>query len=104
MMLYQYFVDVVSTDVETFLTSLTTYQYSVKDHERPIDHNKGSHGIPGIFFKYDTSALKVRVTQERDSLGQFIVRLCASVGGIYVTSGELSPLYRGNGLFVHNSN
>lgn len=92
MMLYQYFVDVVPTDVETFLTRLSTYQYSVKDHERPIDHNKGSHGIPGIFFKYDMSALKVRVTQERDSMVQFLVRLCASIGGIYVTSGIINSL------------
>lgn len=87
-MLFQYFVDVVPTEVNTFLSRLSTYQYSVKDHERPIDHHKGSHGIPGIFFKYDMSALKVQVTQERDSPIQFIVRLCATISGIYVISGE----------------
>lgn len=92
MMLYQYFIDVVPTEVETFLTPVYTYQYSVKDHERPIDHNKGSHGIPGIFFKYDVSALKVRVMQLRDSFGQFLVRLCASVGGLYVTSGLVNTV------------
>jgi hypothetical protein len=70
------------------MSRLNTYQYSVKDHERPIDHYKGSHGIPGIFFKYDMSALKVQVTQERDSPVQFIVRLCATVAGICVISGE----------------
>ena len=42
-----------------------TYQYSVKDHVRPIDHSKGSHGTPGIYFKYDLSALKVEVSQDR---------------------------------------
>ncbi|XP_069691671.1 endoplasmic reticulum-Golgi intermediate compartment protein 2 [Periplaneta americana] len=89
-MLYQYFVDVVPTEVNTFLSRLDTYQYSVKDHERPIDHHKGSHGIPGIFFKYDMSALKVQVTQERDSPIQFIVRLCAVIAGIYVTSGLIN--------------
>lgn len=92
MMLYQYFVDVVPTDVDTFLRRMTTYQYSVKDHERPINHMKGSHGIPGIFFKYDMSALKVKVIQERDTFGQFIVRLCASVGGIYTTSGIINSV------------
>ncbi|PSN38657.1 hypothetical protein C0J52_21247 [Blattella germanica] len=89
-MLYQYFVDVVPTEVNTFLSRLNTYQYSVKDHERPIDHHKGSHGIPGIFFKYDMSALKVQVTQERDSPLQFIVRLCSTIAGIYVTSGLIN--------------
>ena len=91
-MLYQYFVDIVPTEVNTFLGRLTTYQYSVKDHERPIDHHKGSHGIPGIFFKYDVSALKVQVTQERDSPIQFIVRLCATIAGICVISGECDEI------------
>lgn len=89
-MLYQYFVDIVPTEVNTFLSRLSTYQYSVKDHDRPIDHHKGSHGIPGIFFKYDVSALKVQVTQERDSPIQFIVRLCATIAGICVVSGFIN--------------
>nr|CAD7568271.1 unnamed protein product [Timema californicum] len=92
MMLYQYFVEVVPTEVNTFLQTLTTYQYSVKDHQRPINHHKGSHGVPGIFFKYDMSALKVRVTQQRDSLGQFLVHLSATVSGIYITSGIINSL------------
>jgi len=91
-MLYQYFVDIVPTEVDTFLSRLTTYQYSVKDHERPIDHHKGSHGIPGIFFKYDVSALKVQVTQERDSPIQFVVRLGATIAGICVISGECDEI------------
>ena len=32
---------------------------------RPIDHETGSHGVPGIYFKYDMSALKVIVNQAR---------------------------------------
>lgn len=92
MMLYQYFVEVVPTDVRTLLRSYKTYQYSVKDHQRPVDHHKGSHGIPGIFFKYDMSALKVKVTQQRDSVFRFLVKLCATVGGIFVTNGLLNRL------------
>ena len=42
-----------------------TYQYSVKEHARPIDHSQGSHGTPGVYFKYDISALKVEVSQDR---------------------------------------
>ncbi|XP_076244528.1 endoplasmic reticulum-Golgi intermediate compartment protein 2 isoform X2 [Calliopsis andreniformis] len=87
MILYQYFVEVVPTDIQTLLSASKTYQYSVKDHQRPIDHQKGSHGIPGIFFKYDMSALKIKVTQQRDTVYQFLVKLCATVGGIFVTSG-----------------
>ncbi|XP_017875728.1 endoplasmic reticulum-Golgi intermediate compartment protein 2 [Ceratina calcarata] len=87
MLLYQYFVEVVPTDIQTLLSTSKTYQYSVKDHQRPIDHQKGSHGSPGIFFKYDMSALKIKVTQQRDTVCQFLVKLCATVGGIFVTSG-----------------
>ncbi|KAL0272556.1 UNVERIFIED_CONTAM: hypothetical protein PYX00_005484 [Menopon gallinae] len=90
MMLYQYFIEIVPTEVETFLKKQLTYQYSVKDHERPINHFSGSHGTPGVFFKYDMSALKVKVIQERDSPIQFAVRLCATIGGIHVTSGLIS--------------
>ncbi|XP_015110278.1 endoplasmic reticulum-Golgi intermediate compartment protein 2 [Diachasma alloeum] len=92
MMLYQYFIEVVPTDIQTLLRNTKTYQYSVKDYARPIDHHKGSHGIPGIFFKYDTSALKIKVTQERDSVIQFLVKLCAIVGGIFVTSGLINSI------------
>lgn len=52
----------------------------------------GSHGIPGIFFKYDTSALKVLVSEEREPLDQFLVRLCAIVGGYFVTAGKCQLL------------
>ena len=57
---YQYFIEVVPTDIQAVSGfTRSTYQYSVKDQERPIDHDTGSHGSPGIYFKYDVSALKV---------------------------------------------
>ena len=74
MMNYQYFVQVVPTDVE-MVSGFThsTYQYSVKEQERAIDHNSDSHGTPGIYFKYDMSALKVKVKQDRESIPKFLV-------------------------------
>ncbi|XP_034234729.1 endoplasmic reticulum-Golgi intermediate compartment protein 2 isoform X2 [Thrips palmi] len=91
-MLYQYFIQVVPTDVDTFFSKMQTYQYSVKDHDRPIDHRNGSHGVAGLFFKYDMSALKVHVIQERDSIGQFLTRLSSMICGLYVCSGFLNNL------------
>ncbi|XP_026474139.1 endoplasmic reticulum-Golgi intermediate compartment protein 2-like [Ctenocephalides felis] len=85
MMLYQYFIEVVPTDVETFLGTTQSCQYSVKELSRPIDHASGSHGIAGIFVKYDMSALKVKVQQERDSLPKLLTRLCATIAGIHIT-------------------
>uniref|UniRef100_A0A1B6KXN3 Endoplasmic reticulum vesicle transporter C-terminal domain-containing protein n=1 Tax=Graphocephala atropunctata TaxID=36148 RepID=A0A1B6KXN3_9HEMI len=92
MVLYQYFIEAVPTEVSTFMSRSYTYQYSVKDYVRAIDHHRGSHGIPGIFFKYDTSALKIMVSEEREPLDQFFVRLCATVGGIFVTAGFINSI------------
>merc|ERR1712012_1442702 len=64
-----------------------TYQYSVKEHTRPIDRSSGSHGTPGIYFKYDISALKVEVTKDRE--GFLLLPLL----------GRLAHLLRG--LIVH---
>ena len=83
---FQYFIEVVPTEVFGLFGKKITYQYSVKEHSRPIDHSTGSHGTPGIYFKYDLSALKVEVTKDREGFFQFLVRLCASVGGLVATS------------------
>ncbi|KOB78071.1 putative PTX1 protein isoform 1 [Operophtera brumata] len=91
-MLYQYFVEVVPTHVDTTFESIKTFQYSVKELERPISHVKGSHGVPGIFFKYDMAALKVKVYQERENILQFTLRLFAIIGGIYVVIGIVNTL------------
>ncbi|CAH1119719.1 unnamed protein product [Phaedon cochleariae] len=96
--LFNYFIEIVPTNVNTFLTSLNTYQYSAKVLNRPIDHDKGSHGIPGLFFKYDVSALRVSVKQERDNLGMFLARLASIVGGVFVCSGMLNRLVQ---LFIN---
>ena len=87
LMNYQYFIQVVPTDVQmTSGFTYSTYQYSVSEHVRPIDHDSGSHGSPGLYFKYDFSALKVKVSQDREGLVTFLVRLCAGVGGLVATS------------------
>lgn len=94
LMNFQYFIEIVPTEVQTFTGKKLTYQYSVKDHVRPIDHSKGSHGTPGIYFKYDISALKVEVTKDRPGFLQFLVRLCAMVGGLVATSTIVSGLVK----------
>ncbi|XP_018319222.1 endoplasmic reticulum-Golgi intermediate compartment protein 2 [Agrilus planipennis] len=90
--LYQYFIEVVPTNIQTFMSNMDTFQYSVKSLTREINHDSGSHGVPGIFIKYDMSSLKVTVRQERDHLGMFLARLCSVVGGVYVCSGFINAL------------
>ncbi|GBN36665.1 hypothetical protein AVEN_42095-1, partial [Araneus ventricosus] len=55
---------------------------------RPINHQSGSHGVPGIYFKYDMSFVKVKVTVEKHSTWRFLVRLCGIIGGVFATSGR----------------
>uniref|UniRef100_H3D1F1 Endoplasmic reticulum-Golgi intermediate compartment protein n=2 Tax=Tetraodon nigroviridis TaxID=99883 RepID=H3D1F1_TETNG len=90
--MYQYFVTVVPTRLVTRQISADTHQFSVTERERVIDHAAGSHGVSGIFVKYDTSSLTVTVTEQHMPLGQFLVRLCGIVGGIFSTTGMLHGL------------
>ena len=91
---FQYFIEVVPTEVWGLTGRKTTYQYSVKEHSRPVDHGAGQHGTPGVYFKYDISALKVEVTTDREHLVQFLVRLCAGVGGLVACSKMVCHLLK----------
>ncbi|XP_058121151.1 endoplasmic reticulum-Golgi intermediate compartment protein 2 [Anopheles ziemanni] len=86
----QYFIEVVPTDVEKFYSHSKTYQYTVRENLQHIDIDKGMQAVAGIYFKYDMSALRVIVRQDRDGIAQFIVRLSSIIAGIVVISGFLS--------------
>ncbi|KAL4225626.1 Endoplasmic reticulum-Golgi intermediate compartment protein 2 [Mactra antiquata] len=87
--LFQYFMKIVPTKVRTYGQQIDTYQYSVTERSRAIDHSGGSHGVPGIFVKYDVFAFKIHVKEEHQPFWQFLIRLCGIVGGIFVVSGLL---------------
>ncbi|XP_078424253.1 endoplasmic reticulum-Golgi intermediate compartment protein 2 isoform X3 [Cetorhinus maximus] len=90
--MFQYFITIVPTKLNTYKFSAETHQYSVTERERVINHAAGSHGVSGIFIKYDISSLMVTVTEQHMPLGQFLVRLCGIVGGIFSTTGMLHGL------------
>ncbi|XP_054876382.1 endoplasmic reticulum-Golgi intermediate compartment protein 2-like isoform X2 [Poeciliopsis prolifica] len=89
--MYQYFITVVPTKLNTHVISADTHQFSVTER-RVINHAAGSHGVSGIFVKYDTSSLMVTVSEQHMALGRFLVRLCGIVGGIFSTTGMLHSL------------
>ncbi|XP_042896913.1 endoplasmic reticulum-Golgi intermediate compartment protein 2 isoform X2 [Parasteatoda tepidariorum] len=91
--LYQYYLKIVPTEIIHNNQKQNTYQYSVTEQARPIDHKSGSHGVPGIYFKYDMSFVKVKVSIEKHSIWRFVVRLCGIVGGVFATSGIVSALF-----------
>lgn len=51
------------------------------------DHSKGSHGMAGLYFKYDVSALKVIVKSDQEGFMHFLIRLSSIIAGIIVISG-----------------
>ena len=56
--------------------------------ERVINHGAGSHGVTGIFFKYELSSLVISVEEVYDPFWKLLVRLCGIVGGVFATSGK----------------
>ncbi|XP_061496329.1 endoplasmic reticulum-Golgi intermediate compartment protein 2 [Rhineura floridana] len=90
--MFQYFITVVPTKLHTYKITAETHQFSVTERERVINHAAGSHGVSGIFMKYDISSLMVTVTEEHMPFWQFLVRLCGIVGGIFSTTGILHSI------------
>ncbi|XP_068595599.1 endoplasmic reticulum-Golgi intermediate compartment protein 2 [Brachionichthys hirsutus] len=87
--MFQYFITIVPTKLNTYKVSAETHQYSVTEQDRVINHAAGSHGVSGIFMKYDISSLMVKVTEQHMPLWQFLIRLCGIIGGIFTTTGML---------------
>ncbi|KAM7003475.1 endoplasmic reticulum-Golgi intermediate compartment protein 2-like [Tautogolabrus adspersus] len=87
--MFQYFITIVPTKLNTYKVSAETHQFSVTERDRVINHAIGSHGISGIFMKYDISSLMVKVTEQHMPLWKFLIRLCGIIGGIFSTTGML---------------
>ncbi|XP_072001096.1 endoplasmic reticulum-Golgi intermediate compartment protein 2 isoform X1 [Engystomops pustulosus] len=90
--MYQYFITIVPTKLNTHKVYGDTHQFSVTERERVINHATGSHGVSGIFMKYDISSLMVTVTEDHMPLWKFLVRLCGIIGGIFTTTGMIHGL------------
>ncbi|XP_011667008.1 endoplasmic reticulum-Golgi intermediate compartment protein 2 [Strongylocentrotus purpuratus] len=90
--IYQYFIQIVPTKVKTRAAKAHTHQYAVTERERVINHGAGSHGVTGIFFKYELSSLVISVEEVYDPFWKLLVRLCGIVGGVFATSGIINSL------------
>ncbi|CAH8429157.1 unnamed protein product [Heterobilharzia americana] len=83
---FQYILTMVPTKLMIYpFHVLETYQYAATIQNRTIDHAEGSHGIPGIFFIYDTFPLVIKIQYDRELFGTFLAKLAAIAGGIFAT-------------------
>ncbi|XP_074532929.1 endoplasmic reticulum-Golgi intermediate compartment protein 2-like [Halichoeres trimaculatus] len=87
--MFQYFITIVPTKLNTYKVSADTHQFSVTEQNRVINPLLGRHGVAGIFMKYDISSLMVKVTEQHMPFWKFLVRLCGIIGGIFSTTGML---------------
>ena len=86
--MYQYFLSLVPTVYQDSRGNLLhTNQYAVTDHAREVDHSKGSHGTPGLLFKYSIEAIRVTVQEQPFSFLHTLTRLCGIIGGVFATAG-----------------
>ncbi|BHF58223.1 Endoplasmic reticulum-Golgi intermediate compartment protein 2 [Sparganum proliferum] len=92
-MMYQYFVQVVPTTFSSRRGTFETYQYAVTEQGRSISHVNNSHGVPGLFFRYDIFPVRVDVVEAGDTVIRLFIRLSAIVGGVYATVGFLCQLF-----------
>lgn len=90
---YIYFMKCVSTSFFRLHAkeAVETMTYSVTAHERPINggvdkanptHVNARGGIPGVFFSYDISPMKLIEREERGRFSSFLVGAMSSVGGV----------------------
>lgn len=87
--MFQYFLKVVPTDYLSLRGRATrSNQFSVTENFREAaDAQVGGRSLPGVFFFYDLSPIKVRIQEQRASFLHFLTNVCAIVGGIFAVSG-----------------
>ncbi|KAI7512834.1 DUF1692-domain-containing protein [Hortaea werneckii] len=89
--------------------SIETHQYSVTSHKRSLTGGDGGQeghkerlhargGIPGVFFSYDISPMKVINRETRaKSFSGFLVGVCAVIGGTLTVAAAVDrALYEGH--------
>ena len=102
--MHQYFIKLVPLIfVPLRGPTLLSYQFSVTEHVRMLDPSQAQLEaatglLPGVFFNYELSPLRVRIEERSRSLGHFLTNCCAIVGGVFTIMGLVDAvLHRGYG-------
>ncbi|KAH9603159.1 hypothetical protein KSS87_018605 [Heliosperma pusillum] len=85
--MYQYFVKVVPTVyTDKKGHNIQSNQFSVTEHLRNLDSGH-YQAVPGVFFFYDLSPVKVTFMEKGMSFLHFMTNVCAIVGGTFTVAG-----------------
>ncbi|KAG4999537.1 hypothetical protein JHK87_020609 [Glycine soja] len=92
--MYQYFIKVVPT-IYTDIRGRVIHsnQYSVTEHFKSSELGVA---VPGVFFFYDISPIKVNFKEEHTPFLHFLTNICAIIGGVFTVAGIIdSSIYYG---------
>uniref|UniRef100_A0A6M2EIT7 Endoplasmic reticulum vesicle transporter C-terminal domain-containing protein n=1 Tax=Populus davidiana TaxID=266767 RepID=A0A6M2EIT7_9ROSI len=92
----QFFIKVVPT-IYTDIRGRTVHsnQYSVTEHFKKSELMR-LDSLPGVYFFYDFSPIKVTFKEEHTSFLHFMTSICAIIGGIFTIAGIVdSFIYHG---------
>ncbi|KAI9911928.1 hypothetical protein PsorP6_008690 [Peronosclerospora sorghi] len=84
---YKYFVNIVPTRY-IYLSgrSVTTFQYSVTEHETLSHGPNGQISLPGVIFSYEFSPIAVEYIESKPSVLYFVTSTSAIVGGVFAVA------------------
>eukprot|EP00201_Polytomella_parva_P020208 CAMPEP_0175043532 /NCGR_PEP_ID=MMETSP0052_2-20121109/3244_1 /TAXON_ID=51329 ORGANISM="Polytomella parva, Strain SAG 63-3" /NCGR_SAMPLE_ID=MMETSP0052_2 /ASSEMBLY_ACC=CAM_ASM_000194 /LENGTH=374 /DNA_ID=CAMNT_0016306611 /DNA_START=547 /DNA_END=1671 /DNA_ORIENTATION=+ len=93
--MYQYFIKVVPTEFQPLDGALTkSNQFSVTKNYK--EGQGMGRSLPGVFFFYDLSPIKVRIAEKKESKLHFLTNVCAIVGGAFTVAGLVdAAIYQG---------
>jgi len=114
--MFQYFLKVVGTQFQTLDNrKVNTHQYSVTHFERDLARGQndqslqgvhiqhGINGVPGAFFNYEISPIRVIHTETRQSFAHFATSTCAIVGGVLTVASILDSILFATGKRLKKS-
>lgn len=90
--MYQYFLKVVPTEYRSLAgTRYSTYQFAATSHQRHLNLET-QRGLPGVYFYYDLSPIRVRIREQSQSFAHLLTGLVAIVGGVMSLAGFVDSL------------
>jgi len=103
--MFQYFLKVVATSFRTITgDKINTHQYSATHFDRDLSEGirgktqegvvitHGVQGLPGVFFNYEISPMRIIHAETRQSFAHFVTSTCAIVGGVLTIAGIVDSL------------
>lgn len=91
--MHQYYLKVVPTEYHKANdpNPVETNQYSVTDHFRHLSA-KSQRTLPGVYFFYQPSPIRVIIEEKYRSFGHFLTSVCAIIGGVFTVMGMIDQL------------